>query len=52
LFHYLNQHNLPLGLLISWTKLQILEENERRILILPLWLFLTKSREEVMEYGD
>jgi predicted AAA+ superfamily ATPase len=51
LFHYLNQHNLPLGLLISWTKLQILEENERRILILPLWLFLTKSREEVMEYG-
>lgn len=50
LFHYLHQHNLSLGLLISWSKLQILEENERKIMILPLWLFLTKPREEVLEY--
>ncbi len=51
LFHYLNQHNLPLGLLISWKKLQILEENERKVFILPLWLFLVKSQEEILEYG-
>lgn len=51
LFHYLNQHNLPLGLLISWNKLQILEENERKVMMLPLWLFLIKSQEEILEYG-
>lgn len=51
LFHYLHQHNLPLGLLISWKKLQILEENERKVFILPLWLFLVKSQEEILEYG-
>jgi predicted AAA+ superfamily ATPase len=50
LFHYLHQHNLPLGILISWNKLQILEENERKIMILPLWLFLTKSQQEILEY--
>lgn len=52
LFYYLNRHNLPQGLLISWNKLQILEENERRVIILPLWIFLLKPREEVLEYSD
>ncbi|NIS37769.1 DUF4143 domain-containing protein, partial [Candidatus Saccharibacteria bacterium] len=52
LFYYMNQHNLNKGLLISWNKLQIMEENERKILILPLWLFLTKSQEDVMNYYE
>ncbi|RMI19286.1 MAG: ATP-binding protein [Calditrichaeota bacterium] len=50
LFYYLTRHNLPRGLLISQNKMQILEENERRIHILPLWLFLTRPREEVVEF--
>lgn len=50
LFHYMHSHNLPRGLLISWSKLQIIPENGRRILMVPLWIFLAKSRQEIMTY--
>jgi hypothetical protein len=50
LFHFMNQFNLPQGLLINWDRLQIMEENERKIVMMPLWLFLTKTREEILDY--
>ncbi len=53
LFHYMSSHNISNGLLINWSKLQIVAENEHKVLLLPLWLFLTKSKKEVMAYyGD
>ena len=52
LFYYLNQHNQPRGLLVSWNKLQILEENERTVVICPLWIFLSKDENEVRGYGS
>jgi hypothetical protein len=36
--------------LINWDRLQIMEENERKIVMMPLWLFLTKTREEILDY--
>ena len=50
LFHFMNRFNLPQGLLINWERLQIIEENERKIVMMPLWLFLTKTREEILDY--
>ena len=50
LFHFMNQFNVPQGLLINWDRLQIIEENERKIVMMPLWLFLTKKRQEILDY--
>jgi len=50
LFYIMNRHNLPRALLITWDKLQILEENERRVFLIPLWIFLTTSQEEIFEF--
>lgn len=51
LFHFLNAHNRPEGLMISQKKLQIHEEGGRRIVVMPLWLFLLRGRDEVMGYA-
>ena len=50
MFHYLHTHNQPLGLMISKNRLQIHEENQRRVMVMPLWIFLLKSREEILTY--
>ncbi|NIA29081.1 MAG: AAA family ATPase [Actinobacteria bacterium] len=47
LLYYMTQFNQPRGLLISWNHFTQTEENERKILVLPLWLFLLKSRQEI-----
>ena len=48
LLYYMTQFNQPRGLLISWNHFTEIEENDRKILVLPLWLFLLKSRQEIM----
>ncbi len=50
LFYYLSHHNLKNGILIHPQKLQMIEENEQRVLLMPLWLFLAKSWEEIHAY--
>jgi len=50
LLYFMNNHNMREALLITWNKLQIIEENDRRILLLPLWLLLVKSEEQVRKY--
>lgn len=51
MFHFLHRHNRPQGLIVSWNKLQIHEENGRKIIIMPLWMFLLKTPAEIMGYG-
>jgi len=48
LLYYMTQFNQPRGLLISWNHFTEIKENERKILVLPLWMFLLKSRQEIM----
>lgn len=52
LFYFMQSHNLRKGILVNWRRLQIIDENERSILMVPLWMFLSKSREEILEYGE
>ncbi len=50
LFYFMQRHNVKKGLLINWKRLQIIDENEQSIVMLPLWIFLTKSRAEILGY--
>ncbi len=47
LFYYLSQFNLRKGLLVSWNRFDTIEENGRKITVIPLWIFLTKSKDEI-----
>ena len=52
MFHYMQSHNLQRGVLINWKRLHILDENNASILMLPLWVFLTKSKDEILNYSE
>lgn len=50
LFDFINRHNIRQAILINPDKLQIMEENERKVIQLPLWMFLVKARDELFEF--
>ena len=49
LFYYLSQFNQKRGMLISMNKFDRIEQDDHKVLILPLWIFLLKTRQEVDE---
>jgi uncharacterized protein len=48
LLFFLNQFNRSHGLLISWNKLETIQDGDRTIVVIPLWLFLIKTKEQIL----
>ena len=49
LLYFMTQFNIRRGILITWNKFTAVRENDKKIQVLPLWLFLLKSKQEISE---
>jgi predicted AAA+ superfamily ATPase len=46
--YYLQSHNLQRGIVINQDKLHLVEEGNQTVLLLPFWIFMGKSKENIL----
>ena len=46
--YYMQSHNLERGIVINQDKLHLIEEGNQTVLLLPFWMFMAKSKEDIM----